>query len=174
MQSNTHNPRPNTAHSMRPIFGRHSAVRAGGRRNLLLAFLLCILASPIRAQWDLQDSHTTASLRGIHNVGGGVAWASGTNGAVLRTEDGGYLWQSCARLPKPNTSTSMAYRPSTRTPPSSCPQAKETSPASTKPLTAANPGNSSSPTQTKTAFGTRLGLIQVPHRITPNRMVLEC
>ena len=96
MQSNTHNPRPNTAHSMRPIFGRHSAVRAGGRRNLLLAFLLCILASPIRAQWDLQDSHTTASLRGIHNVGGGVAWASGTNGTVLRTEDGGYLWQTCA------------------------------------------------------------------------------
>src|SRR5207249_7018598 len=44
---------------------------------------------------DIEDSHTTASLRGIHNVGGGVAWASGTNGTVLRTEDGGYLWQTC-------------------------------------------------------------------------------
>jgi hypothetical protein len=38
-------------------------------------------------------------LRGIDNVGGGVAWASGTNGTVLRTEDGGYLWQACAVPP---------------------------------------------------------------------------
>ena len=34
-------------------------------------------------------------MRGIDNVGRGVAWASGTNGTVLRTEDGGYLWQRC-------------------------------------------------------------------------------
>jgi photosystem II stability/assembly factor-like uncharacterized protein len=46
--------------------------------------------------WEMQDSRTTASLRGIHAVGGGVAWASGTNGTVLRTEDSGYMWQSCA------------------------------------------------------------------------------
>src|SRR5271170_1752348 len=53
----------------------------------------------IHAQWDIEESHTTASLRGIHNVGGGVAWASGTNGTVLRTEDGGYLWQTCTVPP---------------------------------------------------------------------------
>ena len=52
-----------------------------------------------RAQWDLEDSHTTADLRGIDNVGGGVAWASGSNSTVLRTEDGGYLWQTCAIPP---------------------------------------------------------------------------
>jgi hypothetical protein len=52
-----------------------------------------------QAQWDMQESHTTASLRGIHNVGKGVAWASGTNGTVLRTEDGGYLWQTCTIPP---------------------------------------------------------------------------
>jgi len=46
--------------------------------------------------WEMQDSRITASLRGIHAVGGGVAWASGTNGTVLRTEDSGYMWQSCA------------------------------------------------------------------------------
>ena len=50
-------------------------------------------------QWELQNSGTKASLRGITNVGGGVAWASGTDGAVLRTEDGGYLWQGCATPP---------------------------------------------------------------------------
>jgi photosystem II stability/assembly factor-like uncharacterized protein len=69
-------------------------------RPYVLALLcLPILALPAQAQWDLQDSHTTTSLRGIHNVGGGVAWASGTNGTVLRTEDGGYLWQTCATPP---------------------------------------------------------------------------
>ena len=51
------------------------------------------------AQWEMQNSHTTADLRGIHNVGDGVAWASGTNGTILRTEDGGYLWQVCAIPP---------------------------------------------------------------------------
>jgi photosystem II stability/assembly factor-like uncharacterized protein len=49
--------------------------------------------------WEMQNSGTTASLRGIHAVGGGVAWASGTNGTVLRTEDSGYMWQSCAMPP---------------------------------------------------------------------------
>ena len=47
----------------------------------------------------MQNSTTHAGLRGIHAVGGGVAWASGTNGTVLRTEDGGYMWQSCAMPP---------------------------------------------------------------------------
>lgn len=61
--------------------------------------LTLTLASTAPAQWNLQDSHTTASLRGIDNVGGGVAWASGTDGTVLRTEDGGYVWQLCAIPP---------------------------------------------------------------------------
>jgi photosystem II stability/assembly factor-like uncharacterized protein len=49
--------------------------------------------------WVMQSSGTTAGLRGIHAVGGGVAWASGTDGTVLRTEDGGYMWQRCAMPP---------------------------------------------------------------------------
>ncbi|MGB7267379.1 MAG: hypothetical protein WBC92_17820 [Terracidiphilus sp.] len=47
----------------------------------------------------MQNSGTTADLRGIDNVGGGVAWASGSNGTVLRTEDAGYLWQVCTVPP---------------------------------------------------------------------------
>src|ERR1700677_3546021 len=67
--------------------------------RLTAILLAATLTTQAKAQWDIEDSHTTASLRGIYNVGGGVAWASGTNGTVLRTEDGGYLWQTCAIPP---------------------------------------------------------------------------
>jgi photosystem II stability/assembly factor-like uncharacterized protein len=68
--------------------------------------VICLLPAIAHAQveksgpWEMQSSGTTASLRGIHAVGGGVAWASGTNGTVLRTEDSGYMWQSCAMPPQ--------------------------------------------------------------------------
>jgi photosystem II stability/assembly factor-like uncharacterized protein len=69
--------------------------------QLALFLLLLTALSPkqTHAQWDIEESHTAASLRGIHNVGGGIAWASGTNGTVLRTEDGGHLWQACSMPP---------------------------------------------------------------------------
>jgi photosystem II stability/assembly factor-like uncharacterized protein len=62
--------------------------------------LLCLpsLIRPAHAQWQLQDAHTTADLRGIDNVGNGVAWASGTDGTILRTEDGEH-WQLCSKPP---------------------------------------------------------------------------
>jgi photosystem II stability/assembly factor-like uncharacterized protein len=63
---------------------------------LLLTFLA---ATSAHAQWTLETSNTTADLRGIHSIGNGVAWASGTRGTVLRTEDGGYVWQSCSIPP---------------------------------------------------------------------------
>jgi hypothetical protein len=45
--------------------------------------------------WQLQDSGSTASFRGIHSVDGTVAWASGSEGTVLKTTDGGGHWQKC-------------------------------------------------------------------------------
>jgi photosystem II stability/assembly factor-like uncharacterized protein len=69
------------------------------RITILLILLSTFTTKKINAQFDIEDSNSTASLRGIHNVGGGVAWASGTNGTVLRTEDGGYLWQTCTIPP---------------------------------------------------------------------------
>jgi hypothetical protein len=75
----------------------HKRINLSCTTTLLLAATL--IAQKAYAQFDIEESHTTASLRGIHNTGGGVAWASGTNGTVLRTEDGGYLWQTCAIPP---------------------------------------------------------------------------
>jgi photosystem II stability/assembly factor-like uncharacterized protein len=68
-------------------------------RKALFCGIALAMSLSAQAQWEMQNSHTTADLRGIHNVGDGVAWASGTNGTVLRTEDGGYLWQVCAVPP---------------------------------------------------------------------------
>lgn len=64
-------------------------------RPLILALLSLSLAW---AQWNVAVTDSTASLRGIYNAGGGVIWASGSNGTVLRSEDDGYMWQKC-KLP---------------------------------------------------------------------------
>ena len=60
----------------------------------LFLFLLTV-PNPASAQWQMLPSTSTAGLRGIHTVGRKVAWASGTNGTVLRTLDGGAHWQAC-------------------------------------------------------------------------------
>lgn len=62
---------------------------------------LVVLGAPLAAvaQWGIQDAHTTADLRGIDSLGKGVAWASGSHGTVLRTEDAGFVWQLCTVPP---------------------------------------------------------------------------
>jgi len=60
------------------------------------AFAVAQSPTPAKTPWQIQDSGTTAGLRGIDSVDGTVAWASGTGGTVLRTIDGGAHWQKCA------------------------------------------------------------------------------
>jgi photosystem II stability/assembly factor-like uncharacterized protein len=66
---------------------------------LLAALVAGAQSTRYSGPWELEESGSTAGLRGIHAVGGGVVWASGTGGTILRSEDTGYLWQQCATPP---------------------------------------------------------------------------
>jgi len=70
-------------------------VRSRYTRPMRVCPFLAALGLTTTAQglWKMQDSHTTADLKGIDSLGGGVAWASDTNGTVLRNEDAGFVWQ---------------------------------------------------------------------------------
>src|SRR5688500_18412097 len=61
----------------------------------LLAAAICIVAGTVSAEVQIvpQDSGVDVRLRGISAVSTDVAWASGREGTVLRTVDGGKHWQ---------------------------------------------------------------------------------
>lgn len=63
---------------------------------LATAIVSLTLSAQTTPIWQLQPSGTTAGLRGIDSVDGSVAWASGSNGTILRTTDGGAHWTRCA------------------------------------------------------------------------------
>src|ERR1700761_2526597 len=62
-------------------------------------FFALLLTTAAHAQWTLQNSGTESSLRGIHAVSAQIAWASGTDGTVLKTEDSGRHWTKCSIPP---------------------------------------------------------------------------
>ena len=69
--------------------------------SLLRCGLLLTLAfaPTLKAQWQILPTPTTANLRGIQALPNGIAWASGTEGTVLRTTDEGKTWQRCTTPP---------------------------------------------------------------------------
>jgi photosystem II stability/assembly factor-like uncharacterized protein len=75
---------------------RYPAVHAKGKEGVF-AYLedKPAASAPSGLTWTVQDSGTAASLRGIYSLDGKVAWASGTEGTVLRTVDGGAHWAKC-------------------------------------------------------------------------------
>jgi photosystem II stability/assembly factor-like uncharacterized protein len=69
------------------------------RLAFIVGLFLGSLSGSADCQWTILASPTAASLRGIHALGNGVAWASGSSGTVLRTIDDGAHWQLCATPP---------------------------------------------------------------------------
>ncbi len=80
------------------IFGR--GIR--GKRGFLSAIAVGGAVAATTPQWTAQTSGVTARLRGVSAVSDRVAWASGAKGTILRTADGGRLWQ---QLSIPDTAT---------------------------------------------------------------------
>ena len=55
--------------------------------------IVCFFPALMAAQsWSIQSSGVNASLRAVGVVSAQVAWASGTGGTWLRTDDGGATW----------------------------------------------------------------------------------
>src|SRR5262245_45734324 len=67
------------------------------RARVILAgttlFLLSSTGGSSRAQWTPQAIGSQGRFRGLCVVDARVVWASGTQGTVLRTIDGGRTWQ---------------------------------------------------------------------------------
>ena len=59
---------------------------------LLLGAVLCLFDLAAYPQWVRQTVDTTAGLRGLSVVNEKVIWASGTGGTVIKTVDGGAIW----------------------------------------------------------------------------------
>ena len=57
-------------------------------------FSVFISFSQASSVWELQNSESTASLRGICVLNKDIVWASGSSGTVLRTINGGLKWES--------------------------------------------------------------------------------
>src|SRR5262249_55077228 len=59
---------------------------------LVVTGLTVVRSAPV-VEWRSQTSGVTGRLRGVSAVSARTAWASGANGTVLRTVDGGRTWQ---------------------------------------------------------------------------------
>ena len=67
-------------------------------RTFITAFFLLVCPYAYSQElpnlsWEHQESGSTASLRGLCVVDENIAWASGSGGTVLRTQDGGQTWK---------------------------------------------------------------------------------
>ncbi|WP_412542229.1 oxidoreductase [Longispora sp. K20-0274] len=70
-------------------------VTAAAGVSMVLASGVAAEAAPHRSYaWELNSTPTTSRLRGLAAVNSHIAWASGSQGKILRTTDAGHTWQS--------------------------------------------------------------------------------
>jgi photosystem II stability/assembly factor-like uncharacterized protein len=67
-------------------------------RAFILTLTLLSAAQVTSPRWTMTTTGSAARLRGVSVVSATVAWASGANGTVLRTTDGGATWTTL-RIP---------------------------------------------------------------------------
>jgi photosystem II stability/assembly factor-like uncharacterized protein len=72
-----------------------------------LLFAIALAAQAPGITWQTQATGVTVRLRGISAISPQVAWASGANGTLLRTANGGALW---AKLPTPQGAEKLDFR----------------------------------------------------------------
>lgn len=65
-------------------------------RLVLTSALALFAATAAPPAWTPQASGVTARFRGVSAVNDRVVWASGANGTIVRTADGGRTWQKLA------------------------------------------------------------------------------
>ncbi len=92
---------------MKPAFTLRRSAPPSSACVLIATLIIIFAALPTQAQWEIQPTPTTADLRGIHALPNGIAWASGTEGTVLRTTDDGKTWQRC---PTPPAAEKLDFR----------------------------------------------------------------
>jgi photosystem II stability/assembly factor-like uncharacterized protein len=66
------------------------------KTSVFAAFVFVAVNSVLAPVWTPQTSGFAGRLRGVSAATEKVAWASGTGGTVLRTEDGGATWKKLA------------------------------------------------------------------------------
>lgn len=88
--------------------GRHLSTGWHCLTGVLAASAVLVASAQAPAiTWQPQDTGTTSRLRGVSAISPQVAWASGANGTLLRTLDGGAHWQ---QLAKPAGSEKLDFR----------------------------------------------------------------
>jgi photosystem II stability/assembly factor-like uncharacterized protein len=60
--------------------------------TLRLLTVLLVVSTQASSSWTVQQSGVTARLRGVSAASADVAWASGSGGTVIRTQDRGATW----------------------------------------------------------------------------------
>lgn len=69
------------------------------RTCLVFGSMLCMVLSDVSRQWLIQKPPTRADLHSIDAISDAVAWVSGSDGTILRTNDGGRDWHLCSIPP---------------------------------------------------------------------------
>lgn len=94
-------PSPRSSSDVSPMASRaHGVLTVIGSRAGVLALLTVVAAgAPLLGEaaagpvWRPLDTGSAASLRGLAALDDRVAWATGSDGTVLRTRDGGGSWE---------------------------------------------------------------------------------